>query len=75
MREYLEVVGIPLYPVIHWKLISPKFLINLECMSREKTFRHVIVQKIMAGLLSNLVTGKTALRFFVSRKTSNFGPD
>ena len=36
--EYL-----PLYPMIHWKLIFPSCLINLACMLRGKTFRHVIV--------------------------------
>ena len=50
--------------------MSPKFLINLEFMSREKTLTHVIVSKITTGLLLNLAIGKTVFRFFVSKKTS-----
>ena len=43
-RECLEVVEyLPLYPMIYWKLMFPKFLVNPEYMLRGKTFRHVIV--------------------------------
>ena len=43
-HECLEVVGIPTsIPNNSLETIIQGFLINLECMSRGKTFRHVIV--------------------------------